>query len=195
MNTPEIFELLNKAEELYGKKLHTSGDFDEFSLMLKLKGFGLVSTSTLKRLWNYVNDKHNPRVSTLNVLATYIGHTSFDAFVEWLKTSSTYNSSFFSSSHLSSRTDIPEGADVVIGWLPNRTVRLRYLGNSEYEVTSSENSKLLEGDRFMTGCFIKGQPLFLPYIIRNGEKTPSFIAGRNGGISYLKIIDSNGGEN
>lgn len=192
MNTPEINELLNKVEEHYGQKLHTSTDFDEFSLMLKRRGFGHVSASTLKRLWAYVNDTHTPRVSTLDILASYIGYSSFDAFTEWLKTSSSYNSSFFSASHLSSGTDIHIGADLAIGWLPNRIVRLKYLGNSEYEVTRSENSKLMKGDRFMTGCFIKGQPLFLPYIIRNGEKTPSFIAGRNGGISYLKVIDTDG---
>lgn len=76
--------------------------------------------------------------------------------------------------------------EVTIGWSPNRMLRLRYLGESTYEVTTSENSKLQQGDRFVTGCFIKEQPLFLPYIERDGERTASFVAGRNGGLTIIQ---------
>lgn len=75
----------------------------------------------------------------------------------------------------------------MIGWSPNRLITLRYMGNSIYEVVASANSKLLSGDRFCTGCFIKGQPLLLPYIDRNGEHTMPFVAGRNGGLTVLKL--------
>ena len=53
---------------------------------------------------------------------------------------------------------------------------------------SRENSKLEAGDHFVTGCFIKEQPLYLPYIERNGERTASFVAGRNGGLTLISII-------
>lgn len=185
MNIPEIEELLRLVEEKYSQKLHTSTDFDQFSLDLKRQKHGDISTSTLKRLWGYVNDSRKPRVSTLDILARYIGHESFDKFVVWLKTSSRYNSSYFFADHLSSSRLSP-GDEVEIGWAPNRILRLRYLGDSEFVVTTASNSKLIAGDRFICGCFIKGQPLCLPYILRNGEKTSSFIAGRNGGLNYLK---------
>lgn len=76
-----------------------------------------------------------------------------------------------------------------IGWSPNRLLTLEYLGDSTYEVKASENSKLQPGDRFVTGCFIMRQPLLLPYIIRDGENTMPFIAGRNGGLNIIRIRD------
>lgn len=186
MNIPEIQELIRLVEAKYEKTLHTSTDFDEFSLYLDRNRFGKVSASTLKRLWGYVNDLHAPRRGTLNVLSSYVGHDSFDMFVDWLKKSTHYNSSFFTAEQISSM-ELEPGDGVEIGWSPNRIVNLLYLGDNLYEVTSSINSKLKVADRFINGCFIKEQPMFLPYVIRDGEKTSPFIAGRNSGLTCIKV--------
>lgn len=188
MITPEIEELKQYVEQRYGKVLGTSNDFEAFSAYLqKANGF-FVSTSTLKRLWGYVNDKHVPRRLTLDFLSMYIGYANFNEFTLWLKTHTKYNSSFFRASMLLSN-DIKPDSTVEIGWQPNRIVRLRYLGESNYEVISSVNSKLSVGDRFVTGCFIENQPLYLPFLERNGERTPPFVAGRNGGLSMVNVFD------
>ena len=57
-----------------------------------------------------------------------------------------------------------------------------------WTIKAAKNSKLQVGDRFVTGCFIKEQPLYLPYIERNGERTASFVAGRNGGLTLINTI-------
>ncbi len=187
MTTPEIEELKSLVEQKYGKILGTSTDFEEFSYYLEKETAGKVSPSTLKRLYGYVNDDHKPRTLTLDILAKYTGHDNYLAFTHWLKTSTKYNSSFFMATQLVS-SDLRKGAEIAIGWSPNRLLTLRYLGESTYEVKSAENSKLKEGDRFVTGCFIKEQPLFLPYIERDGNHTASFVAGRNGGLTIIRII-------
>lgn len=187
MNTPEIEELKLFVERKFGKVLYTTTDFEEFSLYLaRITGTG-VSSSTLKRLWGYVGDSHKPRMFTLNVLANYIGYDSFTDFKSWLKSSTRYNSSFFNSSQVTSG-ELSRGVTVEIGWSPNRLVSLRYLGDSLYEVVSSANSKLRAGDRFVTGCFIKEQPLYLPYVYRDGIRTTPFVAGSNGGLTIINVI-------
>lgn len=186
MTTPEIEELKILLEEKYNKALTTTTDFDGFSLFVQKKTNQCVSPSTLKRLWGYVSDSHKPRTDTLDRLAMCLGHKDYRDFVRYLKTSTRYNSSFFAAEQLSSG-DIADGSTVEIGWAPNRLVTLRYLGGSLYEVTRSLNSKMQEGDRFVTGCFIKGQPLYLPYIERNGGRTAPFVAGRNGGLTIIKV--------
>lgn len=188
-NIPEIEELKNLVEQKYGKVLGTSTDFDEFSLYLQHKQNRSVSSSTLKRIWGYVGDSHKHRVTTLDQLSQYIGYPSFHDFIVWLKTSTKYNSSFFNANQLVS-SEMKPSTKVVIGWNPNRIVELKYIGNSCYEVVSSTNSKLCAGDRFVTGCFIKEQPLFLPYIERAGTRTAPFVAGRNGGLTVMNIIDT-----
>lgn len=187
MTTPEIEELKSLVEQKYGKILGTTTDFEEFSLYLEKKTGKRVSASTLKRLYGYVNDDHKPRIVTLDILAQYIGHKNYMEFMQWLKTSTKYNSSFFKANQLVS-SDLRIGEEIAIGWSPNRLLQLRYLGDSTYEVEAAENSKLKAGDKFVTGCFIKEQPLYLPYIERDGERTASFVAGRNGGLTLIKKI-------
>ena len=187
MNTPEIEELKKLIEEKYGKKLSTTTDFDEFSLFLQRKNDINVSSSTLKRLYGYVGDSHKPRVVTLNALASYLGHKDYASFVTWLKKSTRYNSSFFDANQLVSN-DLTTGDVVEIGWAPNRLLRLVYNGNSIYRVIETQNSKLNVDDIFSTGCFIHGQPLYLAYIERDGERTPPFVAGRNGGLTIVRKL-------
>ena len=187
MTTPEIEELKSLVEQKFEKILSTTTHFEEFSYYLEKEVGTRVSASTLKRLYGYVSDEHKPRMVTLDALAKYIGHKNYMAFCQWLKTSTKYNSSFFKANQLVS-SDLTEGAQIAIGWSPNRVLQLRYLGNSTYEIEASENSKLKQGDRFVTGCFIKEQPLFLPYIERDGERTASFVAGRNGGLTMIRIV-------
>jgi len=186
MTTPEIEELKSFIEQEYGKMLCTTTDFEEFSIHLKTKIGKNISASTLKRLYGYVNDDHKPRVNTLDALAQYIGYSKFEDFRQWLKHSNKFNSSFFMANQLISN-DLKEGMEINIGWSPNRLLRLLYQGKSTYEVMTSENSKLQPGDKFVTGCFIKEQPLYLPYIERNGQRTASFVAGRNGGLTLINI--------
>lgn len=185
---PELTELLRLVEQRYRKTLRTTTDFDEFSLYLKTNMNEVISTSTLKRLWGYVNDLHTPRVHTLDVLARYLGYDNYAAFCLWLKTSTAYNSSFFSARQLLS-SELNPGAELEIGWAPNRLIRLRYEGDGCYVVVKSEQSKLQLEDRFVSSSFLLGQPLSLPYILRNGERTSPFIAGRNGGLTLLQLVN------
>ena len=187
MNTPETEELKILVEKEFGRVLSTTTDFEEFSLSVNKRTEKRLSPSTLKRLWEYVRDSHKPRVCTLDILSQYIGHQDYASFKAWLKKSTRYNSSCFDAHQLTS-SELRPGAVVEIGWSPNRTLRLNYLGESEYEVTRSENSKIQAGDRFMAGCFIKNSPLYLPYIERNGARTAPFVAGRNGGLTIINIV-------
>ena len=193
MNIPEIEELKSLVEQRYGRVLSTTTDFEEFSLVLDKTLSRSISPSTLKRIWGYVNDSHKTRKYTLDILAQYIGHNNFDDFVSWLKTSTRYNSSFFNACQLTS-SELSCGEKVEIGWSPNRMLTLEYLGDSTFEVKDSRNSKLLPGDRFITGCFIMHQPLLLPFIIRNGENTSPFVAGRNGGLNIVRTINNESNE-
>ena len=184
---PEIAELLLQVEKAYAKPLNSSTDFEELSIQLKYKLGMSLSSSTLKRLWGYVNDAHSPRPQTLDVLARYLGHADFKDFCMWLKHTTAYNSSFFSAKRILVE-DLNPGMEVEIGWSPNRYLRLRYEGNDLFEVKESHQSKLLVGDRFEVVSFMMGQPLFLPYVWRSGERLSSFLAGRNGGLTLLNTL-------
>lgn len=188
VHRPEITELLALVEKKYNRNLQTTTDFEEFSYHFKQQTGEHISASTLKRLWGYVNDNHMPRQHTLDILAKYINHEDFSHFCAWLKESTTYNSSFFTTKQLLSKELIP-GQEIEIGWSPNRYLKLRYQGNGEFLITKALQSKLQEGDRFETTTFFLGEPLFLPYILRDETRTSPFIAGRNGGLTFINQLN------
>ena len=148
----------------------------------------ILSASTLKRLWGYVTLKPTPRISTLNVLARYIGKRDFTAFRQSIQNDRYYVSRFFSTK-TAYTSDLQEGAELIIGWAPNRVVRLRYEGNGSFVVLKSENSKLEAGDRFDADSFMIGYPLYIPRILRRDKYTLSYIAGTKDGLNRLEIVD------
>ena len=183
---PEIVELLAQVESRFGKAISTPSDYYELSMALHQQKRA-VSMATLKRLWGYVGDVHQPRLATQDALACYIGHNGFESFCAWLKSEAGFESSAFLTVHLSI-SGLNAGDEVEIGWAPNRVIHLNYKGNALFEVLQSQNSKLQVGDCFETGGFVMGQPLILPYILRGKERTPAYIAGKSGGITLLKRL-------
>ena len=183
----EINELMSLAEKKFGRRLNVSNGFEELALLLGQEVRAGVSVSTLKRLYGYVGDVHTPRMSTLDILAQYIGCIDFLDFCQWLRREKSCSSQFFSASELSI-SSLSVSDEVEIGWLPNRYVRLCYHGNSSFEVVEVRESQLQVGDILETSSFILGEPLYFPYILRNGERTSAFVVGKNGGLTLLNKV-------
>jgi hypothetical protein len=183
----EINELMLQVEKKFGRRLNVSNGFEEFALLLSNKLKSQVSASTLKRLYGYVGDVHTPRMSTLDILAQYIGHIDFLDFCQWLRRENPCSSQFFSASELSI-SSLSLYDEVEIGWLPNRYVRLLYRGDASFEVVEVRESQLQVGDILEVSSFILGEPLYFPYILRSGERTSSFVVGKNGGLTLLNKV-------
>ena len=177
---PEMNYLMSLVERKYRKAVKTSTDFYTLAADIESKTKERVSPSTLKRMWGYVNMTPIPRQTTLDVLARYIGKDDYKTFCDDLKHTEAFHSRFFTADFINANDLKPE-AGIEIGWSPDRMVTLKYLGDCQFEVTGSLNSKLAPGDRFVVANFIKGFPLYISRILRNGEYTPAYIAGRQGG--------------
>jgi len=183
---PELNYLLSQVEKRYGRRVATSTDFEALSVFIEHETGELLSASTLKRLWGYVSSHPTPRKDTLDILCRFIGYRDFRSFCESLKTTAAFASNFIAEQTVFC-SDLAVGSVVTIGWNPNRIVVLKCLGNSTFEVTGSENSKLLPGDRFEVSHLMKGYPLFIPRILRDGTYTPAYIAGNDGGLTLLRV--------
>lgn len=183
---PELTYLLSEVENKYGRRIATSTDFEALSVMIEHQTREMISSSTLKRLWGYVSLNPTPRMTTLDVLSRYVGHMNFKKYCDNLKESDISVSGFFTSRYVLS-AELNEGDKVTIGWAPNRLINLTYKGSNRYEVNTSENSQLKQGDVLEMTEIMMGYPLVVPRILRNGKYTPSYIAGKNGGINVLKV--------
>ena len=183
---PELAYLLEEVEKKYGRRIATTTDFESLSVVIEHQIGELLSSSTLKRLWGYVSLNPTPRVATLDILSRFVGQKNFKAFCESLKESKAFVSTFFTAKY-QTVAELASGVSVTVGWAPNRLVRLNYLGDFQFEVVSSENSQLLQGDRFELSEIIVGYPLYISRMLRDGEYTPSYVAGQQGGINLLKV--------
>ena len=79
-NITELSHLLSEVERTYGRRIATSTDFEALAVMIEHQTRELISASTLKRLWGYVTLNPTPRMTTLDVLARYIGQSSCKKF-------------------------------------------------------------------------------------------------------------------
>ena len=148
------------------------------------------SSSTLKRLWGYVSYASMPRIATLDTLSRYLGFRDFKAYCTELTRSATIVSSFFSAKSLETSALHP-GAEVTIGWAPDRLVTLRFLGGTTFEITSAQHTKLAVGDRFECSGFILGAPLYIASVHRaDGTQTTPYVAGKVEGLNILEWEDA-----
>lgn len=181
---PELSQLLKQIEDKYGRRIATSTDFESLSVNIEYVTGEAVSSSTLKRLWGYVSLRTTPHLSTLDVLSRYVGYKDFSDFrISCLGSS---DSSAYLDTSIILTSNLAQGDVLRIGWAPNRLVRIRYEGNDKFSVVESFNSKLQAGDRFETSCLFRGLPLMLPGILRNGNMTLAYIAGKQDGLNLLE---------
>lgn len=183
---PEIQVLLMQVETHFGS-VSRSADFDNLSEDIQNATQELLSASTLKRLWGYVNYLSNPRLYTLDVLSRYIGYRDFGNFCEEIHNDPEYVSGFLSEENLVADS-LEAGSLVRIGWEPNRVVTLMYIGDNHFEVKDSQNASLRPGDRFVLPSIVKGFPMYIPYIERDGGRTTMYVAGYRSGITLLKKL-------
>ena len=184
---PELQYLLELVEKQYGRKLSTTTDFESLSVIIEKATGVLLSSSTLKRLYGYVSLNTVPRKTTLDILSRFIGNRDYETFRISLSNDPQFSSRFFSAKTVTT-SELKAGDRLRIGWPANRIVTLHYLGDDLFEVETSVNASLVKGDRFRQVSFMKGYPLYLSRILRDGDYTPAYVAGMNSGLNLIEIV-------
>lgn len=84
MNLQEnhISRLRGAMETKAGRQMHTPKDFDFLSESIFEELHQKVSATTLKRLWGYLQESSAPRISTLDLLAQYVGYVDWESFCQ-----------------------------------------------------------------------------------------------------------------
>ena len=74
MDELKIIENLKKDIKLkIGRSLDAPADFDFLSMQIKMELHEYISPTTLKRFFNYITSDVKPRVSTMSLLARFVG--------------------------------------------------------------------------------------------------------------------------
>ena len=140
--------------------------------------------STLKRMWQYVHSEHMPRESTLSVLARFAGYNDWAHFCrehdDWS------DSGFLSTINV--ETDMSVGEEITLTWKPDRSLRIRHLSGTRFEVLDATHCKLQRGDTFCASWISNGCPLLATRVMRASLSLPDYIAGKKEGIRIVEEV-------
>ena len=121
-------------EQVFGQALRYPGDFDALSEDVFDKTRERVSVNTLKRLFGIIGPEVEPRQSTLDILARYLGEADWAAFPAQL--SGKGNSDFAQDPRNVDAAALAAGARVFFRYHPDRKVEMEHLGAGQFRVTT-----------------------------------------------------------
>ena len=168
-----------------GKELCTPKDFDKLRDSIYHRLHILVSSTTLKRIWGYLNEDVQTRQGSFDILAQFIGYPNYK---EYINKHATYEEDIQSSPILSRklnvREDLKPGDLLRIFWQPDRQCNVMYSGNLTFRVLSSRNTRIQQDDTFSCGLFIEGEPLYIDNLQQGNRPPVAYVCGKKSGIRY-----------
>lgn len=175
-----------QIEQSFGSALRYPGDIEGLVEDIQFKTGERVSLNTLKRLWGFIGPEVEPRSSTLDIIARYLGSNDWPDYQS--RISGIGNSDFEENKQLIDAAVMPAGTQVCFGYHPDRLVTLKCLGKGVFEVTESINSKLLPTDVISVMGFCEGYPLNVASVMRDGVELGPFVAGKIAGLRNIQVI-------
>ena len=179
------FHIVQLLKEKSGSDLRQPSDCEFLSLDIESKTGVHIGATTLKRLVGFAQDERMPHTSTLDALARYLGYLHWE---ELSQIEDKGNSDFDTPDEEVRSADLQPDANIEITYLPDRMVRMQYLGNNHYRIAESQNSKLQVGDEVEVQNFVLHHPLLVFNVWRHGESLGQFTAGRVSGLSSVKVL-------
>lgn len=158
-----------------------------------------LSIITLMRLWGYVTDqKCEPRITTLDILAKMIGYNSYEQYEQLGGVISTdkelpNSEMFFSNGCNCAKLAI--GEEIIVTWQPNRRCRFKHLEGYRFEVIEAENTKISVGDTFDCAYMINNEKLIIDNLCHEGVTGLTYVAGKQGGIHFERVHTDDNAQN
>lgn len=185
--TEEFLKQTVKArlEQACGKVLVTSADCQVVVDSIWNKMHERVSLNTIKRLTGFLPYENSHRRSTLDIIAVYLGYSSWLQLTTLLQTN---NSDFSVNEETILAANLKPGDRVGLTYHPDRTLMLQYMGNGFFDVAGCKNSKLQVGDRVCISALTLNYPLLASQVIRGGISLGSYTAGKVGGVTSMILM-------
>lgn len=179
------FHIIQLLKRRSGSDLRLPSDCEFLSLDIGSKTGVRIGATTLKRLLGFAQDEREPHASTLDAIARYLGYAHWE---ELKDIEDKGNSDFGTTEEEIRSDDLAPNRIVEFAYLPDRLVRLKYLGSHRYLVLESQNSKLLADDEIEVLNFVLHHPLLVLHVWREGKSLGQFTAGRISGLSSITVL-------
>lgn len=180
-------EILKRIREAVGVDMSKSSDFDILSQAIKDKTNESLGVNTLKRLFGYKTDKIVPRLSTMDIIAQYLGHTNYEALIKELGDDA--DISLFTPIDCIEPDKLERGTQVRIAYDPNRVFFLTYLGDCRFIVNEVEGSRnILKGDILTITQLAVGHRLVVAHVKRDGIDLGGYESAKYKGLKSVEVV-------
>ncbi|QFQ12918.1 hypothetical protein C7Y71_007740 [Pseudoprevotella muciniphila] len=169
-------------KEKFGNDIRVSRDCELLTLDIESVTGEHLGVNSMKRLLGFIDDERNTRQSTLDVISRYLGYPDWDTLR--LQDESSSNSTFDDRDEYLA-CNFEKGQRLVVTYPHNREITMEYVGENHFSVIESKNSKLLKGDLLTLTHIVRGYPLLVSEVIRDGENMGSYTAGKAQGINFI----------
>ncbi len=179
-------KILQMIREKFNSPLQYPQQCEALALAIQESTGQTLGTTTLKRMFGFIGGAATPRMSSLDIVAQYLGYPSYTLLAKELGEDS--DISDFRVVESIDSADLESGEKVRITYHPNRVVVMRYLGDNKYVVEESCRSKLLKGDRLIIAGFYIGFELLVSDVERGGYHLGPYQAAKLGGLTDVEIL-------
>ena len=174
--------LCRQVETAANLEARTSRHFEMLSNLVNNRTGVLLSPTTLKRIWGYIDEDVTTRRATLDVLSRFCGWRDYGHFLSI--DSHDIESGNVGSNTVRAGVDVRPGECVRLFWNPARVCDIEYIGNFEWKILASRGTRLKPGDTFRCAMIVAGEPLYLDNLIHEDNRPGVYVCGRKSGVTF-----------
>ncbi len=180
-------EILGRLREKVGLRMTRSADFDVLAQAIKDSTNENLGVNTLKRLFGFKTEKVVPRLSTMDIIAQYLGYEDYDSMLKALGEDA--DISLFTPIDCLEVQDLERGSQVRITYEPGRVIFITYLGDNEFIVNDVEGSlNLRKGDLLSISQLAVGHRFIVSHVIRDGYDMGAYESAKYKGLKSVEIV-------
>ena len=180
-------EILKMIKDKAGIDMTRSVDFEILAQAIKDTTNESLGVNTLKRLFGFKTDKVVPRLSTMDIIAQYLGCSDYETLVKDLGEDA--DISMFTPIDCVEVKDLDKGTQIRISYDPNRVFFLTYLGDMKFIVNEVEGSKnIKKGDILIITQLAVDHRLVVTNVLRDGEDLGMYESAKYRGLKSVEIV-------
>jgi len=173
------------SSSLLGGRLRYPSDCEALSVDIESVSGKTVSVNTLKRIFGFLECVQRPRLSTLDILARYMGYSNWNVFIASLsKEGESGGDGTFISAE-----DLCQGSTVTLVFAPSSTLSLKKTSPEKFTVQKSEGTPLKEGEQVRVNSFHAGYPL---RVEREGLMGNTLYLADISGLVHIRTTEAEG---
>ena len=179
-------EILKRIRAKVGLEMTRSADFDVLSQSIKDTTNENLGVNTLKRLFGFKTGKVVPRLSTMDIIAQYLGSSDYETLIKELGEDA--DISLFTPVDCIEVQELAKGSQIQISYDPNRVFFLTYFGDFQFIVNDVKGSRnIRKGDLLTITQFAVGHRFIVPRVIRDGVDLGSYESAKFKGLKSVEL--------